>query len=364
MISFLSQKNYRPEHVYIEETVSAEPLVQRILSHLPQTPQETIADAEALWTRAKPPGALLLAKQRGPFLRYCPGTPRHICCLYQNLDVAAGCDLGCSYCILQGYLNTPCTTLYVNINDMFAELHEMLRRSDNRFFRIGTGELSDSMTFDHLTGLSVELVNWFSRRDNAVIELKSKNVHIDNLLTLDHRRRTVVSWSVNAEPICRSEEAGAPILADRLAAAREVQRAGYLLGFHFDPMIYFKGWQDHYRETVERIFTFARPENIAWISLGALRYPAAMDDIIRQAHPRSEIVLGELLPGVDKKLRYFKPQRIDMFRQMKQWINAYGYDDGLYLCMESDEVWRRSFGWSPGSSAGLKKILDNRSCII
>ncbi len=360
MISFPSQKNFQPLRIYIEESVAKEPLTQRILSRLPHTPLETIADAESLWSRTSPSGTLLLAKQRGPFLRYCPGTPKHICCLYQNLDVAAGCDLGCSYCILQGYLNTPCTTLYVNAGDMFCELAEALQRSADRFFRIGTGELSDSMTFDHLTGLSVDLVNWFRPQHNAVIELKSKNVHIDNLLTLDHGRRTIVSWSVNAEPICRSEEPDAPTLADRLAAAKEVQKAGYRLGFHFDPMIYFAGWQDYYRETVDRIFSFARPENIAWISLGALRYPSAMDDIIRQAHPHSQIVLGELLPGVDKKLRYFKPQRIEMFSRMKQWINRYGFDDGLYLCMESDEVWQRAFGWSPGASAGLKKILDNR----
>jgi len=85
-----------------------------------------------------------------------------------------------------------------------------------------------------------------------------------------------------------------------------------------------------------------------------------VDEIIRAAHPDSRIVLGELLPGVDKKLRYFKTLRIEMFSRMYQWIKAHGYDAGVYLCMESDEVWQRSFGWSPGSSAGLKKILDER----
>jgi len=91
-----------------------------------------------------------------------------------------------------------------------------------------------------------------------------------------------------------------------------------------------------------------------------LRYPAAFDEIMRENFPSSEIFLGELLPGIDKKLRYFKPLRIEMFRQMHTWIRSYSPDVLVYLCMESSEVWRRSFGWAPHSSAELKRLLDER----
>ncbi|MDZ7346651.1 MAG: DNA photolyase, partial [candidate division KSB1 bacterium] len=102
------------------------------------------------------------------------------------------------------------------------------------------------------------------------------------------------------------------------------------------------------------------PQNIAWISLGALRYPAAFEDVIRKNHPQSRIYLGELLPGIDKKLRYFKPLRIELFAKMYRWIRGYTADVPIYLCMESAEVWRRSFGWAPRSSAQLKRLLDDR----
>lgn len=360
MNRFRTERNYRPQRLFIEEGVQHEPFCQRIVEQFAEVPRDLIRDGQELSPSQQPAGALLLARQRGPFLRYCPGTSKHICCMYFNLDVAAGCDLGCRYCILQGYLNTPTTTMYCNTGDMFCELDETLIRHPQRFYRIGTGELSDSMTFDHFTGLSVDLVQYFSQHQNAIIELKSKNVHIDNLLGLQHNRRAVVSWSVNAEPICQSEEADAPVLSDRLAAAKEIRQAGYRLGFHFDPMIHFPGWEEYYQETVDRIFSVARPEDIAWISLGALRYPAAMDDIIRENHPDTRMVLGELLPGIDKKMRYFKSIRIEMFRRMYEWISGHGFQQGLYLCMESDEVWHKAFGWSPGSSAGLKHILDDR----
>ncbi len=352
------------QKLWVEKCVQSFSFTQNIIDRL-QVATEMIDDGEALWRQAQNSvnvrdwqGHALLARQRGPFLRLCPGTQKHICCLYYNLDVAAGCDLGCSYCILQGYLNSPLLTFYCNLDDLFNELEQKL--ASPRFFRIGTGELTDSLTFDHITHLSPHLVTYFARKSNAIIELKSKNIHIENILGLDHRRRTVVSWSMNADEIVSAEEHCAPSIADRLQAAAAVQEAGYWLGFHFDPMIDHPGWQEHYRDIVDRIFAVIRPENIAWISLGALRYPPAMDDLIRERHPESRIVLGELLQGKDKKMRYFKPVRVQMFRKMYEWIKHYSKDVFVYLCMESDDVWKRSFGWSPGNSATLKRLLDER----
>lgn len=350
---------FMPAHLYIEEAVRESPWTRRILDHLPEAERILIADEKAL-PSAPPPASILLARQRGPFLRLCPGTSRHICCLYHNLDIAAGCDLGCSYCILQGYLNVPMTTLYCNLETMFAGLDETLRCHPNQFFRIGTGELADSLTFDHFTGWSGDLVDYFSRQRNAIIELKSKNTHTAHFLHRSHNRRTVVSWSVNAAAMVASEEPNAPPLAARLEAAAAAQEAGFWVGFHFDPMIRHEGWEEGYHAVVEAIFAQIKPANIAWISLGALRYPPFLDEIIRENHPTSRIPLGELLPGADQKFRYFKPQRIEMFRKMVQWIQAHSREVPVYLCMESDEVWRKAFGWSPGTSAELKRLLDRR----
>ncbi len=366
-MSRFNQRNFVPERIQVEASVRQSGWTRRILTRFPDRPVETIDDAEQVWLQAQTDdrpehwrGMVLLARQRGPFLRLCPGTPRHICCLYHNLDVAAGCNLDCSYCILQGYLNTPLITLYTNLDDMFDELDRTLSRHGKQFYRIGTGELSDSLTFDDFTELSADLVRFFAHRNNAIIELKSKNTHIDHFIDLEHNRRTVVSWSLNAEPIARCEESLAPSIEDRLRAAREVQQAGFWLGFHFDPMIEHEGWKETYRETVDTLFRMVDPAQIAWISLGALRYPPGLDDIIRRRHPDSRIVLGEFVSGVDKKYRYFKPIRIEMFEHMVRWIRQVSGDVFVYLCMESDEVWRRSFGWSPGSSARLKRMLDDR----
>ncbi len=360
------EKNFYPRRIIVEDAVRETEMGRRIKERFPEIKVENIDDANVIIEQAANRDekiwldTLLLARQRGPFLRLCPGTQKHICCLYHNLDVVAGCDLNCSYCILQGYINNPLITVYCNLEDMYAELDRTLKTYPGRFYRIGSGELSDSLTFDYFLGLGADLVNYFADKKNAVIELKTKNVHIDGLLGLEHNRRAVISWSMNAGAITKSEETFAPDIESRLAAAAEIQKAGYWLGFHFDPMICYENWQEGYRDTVDKIFSVIKPENIAWISLGALRYPPVLDKVIRENYPETDIVLGELLPGRDKKLRYFKSIRIQMFEQMYSWIKAYSPDLCVYLCMESKEIWKRAFKWSPSNSTELKKLLDER----
>jgi spore photoproduct lyase len=61
-------------------------------------------------------------------------------------------------------------------------------------------------------------------------------------------------------------------------------------------------------------------------------------------------------------MRYIKPVRIEMYGFMQEKLAQWGVSRGLYLCMESNEVWSKGLGWSPGSSEILSQYLDNRAC--
>ena len=357
---------YQPAKIYIEKSIKNHPVTQQILARLAHTPFEEIDELSTFITSSNPHSTandphtkpLILARQKGDFLKRCPGTQRYICCGYQILNLVNNCEINCSYCILQGYLNSPFIIVYVNIEDLFSELGQKLSQNRDKFFRIGTGELADSLSTDHLTNFSQQLVSFFKDKKNAVLELKTKTTLIENFLREPHNRRTVVAWSMNTPTISAREESAAPDIEERLAAAQKCQEAGFRLAFHFDPMIYYDGWEEDYRIVVEKIFRVINPQNIIWISLGALRYPPHLDNIIRTNHPNSKIVYGELFPGIDGKMRYFKPIRIKMFRKMYQWIRSFDPDVFIYLCMESSEVWEKSFGWTPKTSLGLKKRMD------
>ncbi len=359
---------YQPQKIYLESTARDYALTRQILNYYSDIPVEEIKNPRQLVHQIlQQPDPitygkqfLLLSRQKSHFLKKCPGTRNYICCGYKILNTANNCHLDCTYCILQGYFNNPLMVVYVNIEDLLAELKNQFEQHPTKFYRIGTGELTDSLILEPVTQYGEKLVLFFKDFPNTIIELKTKSVNIDNLLQLPHNRRAVISWSLNSELIQQQEEMLSPSIDERLAAAKKCQEAGYWLGFHFDPIIYYENWEADYFKTVEKIFSVIDGKNIAWISLGALRYPTSLDGIIRQRHPESPIVYGEFISGKDQKLRYFKPIRIQVFQKMVQWIRDFDPSVFVYLCMESSEVWKKAFGWTPEKMSTLSRLLDER----
>ncbi|MDZ7374100.1 MAG: hypothetical protein ONB23_09040 [candidate division KSB1 bacterium] len=352
---------WQVRRILVETEARDLPVARRILAAFPQAEVvETDRLSRMRWEES-PPADLAVARHRGRFLKRCPGTRTYLCCGYYVLNVQVGCPLACTYCALQGYWNAPAITVYANLECAIDQLENELKRHPRRFYRIGTGELSDSLFLDATTGISQELVRFFARAPNAVLELKTKLSDVDHLLDLEPRGRVILSWSLNADPVARAEEKGAPSVEERLLAARKAEEAGFRLGFHFDPLVHHAGWSESYRQVVEALFSYVRPSSIVWISLGALRYPPSVDRILRERHPFSRLRLAEMVRGLDGKLRYPRPLRTAMFRCVAEWIRRAASGVFIYLCMESEVVWRESLGWSPGSRRKLSELLDERA---
>jgi spore photoproduct lyase len=137
--------------------------------------------------------------------------------------------MDCVYCILQAYLNNPYLSFFVNIEDLLDELTEAFAYNPQHFWRIGTGEFTDSLALDRLTGLSRILIDFMRDKSSAVLELKTKTAVIENLAGLDHGGRTIVAWSLNSPAIVAKEEIRTASLEQRLAAAAKCASWGYKL---------------------------------------------------------------------------------------------------------------------------------------
>jgi len=354
-------------HVYVEESCLDEELCREILGRVAcdwsvvaerQKPHQLDGDFIASLALGK--RQLFLCRNRGQFFKPCPATREYRCCGYHVINTGVNCPIDCVYCILQAYLNIPWMTFHVNIAQLFDELHQALTSEPDRFFRVGTGEFTDSLALDRLTGLSPRLVSFFATRDNALLELKTKGDVVDNLQGLNHRGRTVVAWSLNSSKIMAESEIRAASLDQRLEAARRCAEWGYRLAFHFDPIILHPGWQEGYRETIDRLFAAVPPRAIAWISLGGLRYLPKLKDIALQRFPSTNIYCQESVVGLDGKNRYFRASRARLYHHLVERIAAkVDAATCVYFCMESDEIWKEVMGFVPEERGGLAKMLDD-----
>jgi spore photoproduct lyase len=267
--------------------------------------------------------------------------------------------MDCVYCILQAYLNNPYLSFFVNIEDLLDELTEAFAYNPQHFWRIGTGEFTDSLALDRLTGLSRILIDFMRDKSSAVLELKTKTAVIENLAGLDHGGRTIVAWSLNSPAIVAKEEIRTASLEQRLAAAAKCASWGYKLAFHFDPIIYHAGWQQGYSETIERLFAAVPKENIAWISMGCLRYLPLLKRIAGQRFPNSRFFHEEFIEGLDGKARYFRTLRVEMYQHLyQQLLQHTDPRTCIYLCMENNEIWQEVFGFVPEEKGGLPVMLD------
>ncbi|MBI2567695.1 MAG: DNA photolyase [Candidatus Schekmanbacteria bacterium] len=295
---------------------------------------------------------LNLESTRGSALQPCPGIcAGAVCCNLHVLEPVEGCPMSCTYCFLQAYRPEPSILATTDTDRVLDILERQAASQPRRLFRVGTGEMGDSVALDRRLGFAARAVPRVARMSNVLLELKTKTHRIDHLLGLDHGGRTVLSWSLNSDKIAREEELGAASIADRLAAAARAAAAGYLLGFHFDPVVDYAGCEGEYADTIHRIGAHVGADRIAWISIGTLRLDRKLPQRILERFPESKVACGEMVAGFDGKLRYPKPRRIALSRALTGAIRAaLGSAPFVYLCMEAAEVWERALGWAPAAN--------------
>ncbi len=350
--------------LFIEETIADHPLTRDIRARVGEAKARIVQDARPVYDAvrsapdpiARGKEILFLTRNRGPFVRECPGTRQYTCCGYRILHVGTYCVMDCAYCILQSYFHPPVLQLFVNHDDMNRELAALF--GEDRISRIGTGEFTDSLIWERWTPLGEALVSAFSGQQRAVLELKTKTAAIDRLLGLEHRRKTILAWSLNTERVVREQERKTAPVAQRLAAAARCVEAGYPVAFHFDPMMIYDGCEAEYRRVVDALFERIAPSHIVWISLGTFRFMPALKPILERRFPASKLVYGEFVSGLDGKMRYFSPLRTGLYRAVADAIRRHAPALAIYLCMEDEKTWQRALGHSPSGNEGLARMLD------
>ena len=354
--------------VIIEDGCADSALATRILRALPrEVPVTLVADAREAARPASgardPFGGgkrrLVIAQRKTPFLMPCPaGSSKFACCGYLVLTLASNCPMDCSYCFLQEYLaDNPAFQVYAKYTDSFDELDRLCANAHGRSFRVGTGELADSLAFDSITSISRDLIEFFAARENLTLELKTKTDEIENLLAMDPRGRVLVSWTLSPDSVYRSSEHLTASPAARIAAARAVLDAGYRVAFHFDPLIAYPGAERDYLQLIDELLDVVPPKQISFISMGGLRMTPRLRGAARSRFPDDPMLCGEDVLAPDGRFRTFTPLRLNLYRALAERFKKAGSEFPAYLCMEPASVHEHVFGAVPARPATIGERL-------
>ena len=275
-----------------------------------------------------------------PFENHEPGS---YCPSFVELNYGSQCPFDCQFCYLQGTNRglRPMVSVFLNWEDMEADIEEEIRRRQGRPVVFNAGELADALAVDHLTGLAPRLARYFAQRPNTFLLLLTKSSNVGGLLQLspeEHRRHTICLWSVNAEPVVQAVELGTARLHERLEAARAVQQAGYRVRLRIDPIIWFPGWEAAYAALVDTIYQYVRPE---MITLGSYRRLNQLSSIIRKRFPDSLLhqAPSHRVAIDGARERYPLHIRLALYRHVLDCIRRHDPDVPVSLCKEDFRCW-------------------------
>ncbi len=326
-----------PRHFYIEKSVLGTALAKRLKTKFPDAQFTTITRYKEFVGKKKwgiedynhRAEQFFVVKEGFDFFKKCPCSIKSVSCGYHVINLGSGCAFECTYCYLQDYINSPGIVIPANIEDFFR--HFEYYKQD---IRLGSGELTDSLLFDHITEFSPLIVDFFRKYPRSTFEFKTKSNNIDLLLSVKSAGNIVVAWSINPQRIIETTEFYTASLEERLQAAEQCARAGYKVAFHFDPIIYCQNWETDYHDLVNEIFTRIDDRQMAWLSLGTLRMTPRLKKIIENRFPENKILDEEFIPAYDGKMRYSHQIRSNIYKKMKEWIKSRSPNVYFYLCME------------------------------
>jgi len=336
---------FYPKRLFIEKSASHSNLASRFIKSFPNASVFNIKSLKdylgnnrdfAIEDYNKRCDTVFITSQIHDLFKRCPCTKNAIGCNYHIFNLSFGCMFECTYCYLQEYTNVPGLIFPANIDRFFKAFNSYKRPG----MRIGTGEFSDSLMLDHITEYSLPIVDFFKKYPKITFEFKTKSLNIDNLLKIDHAGNIVVAWSMNPQKIIDENEFFTPSLSKRILGAKQCAEAGYKVSIHFDPVIYFSGWQKGYKKVIELLFNAIKPKHIAWISIGTLRFNPNVKKTIEMRFPGNKILDQELVIGFDNKLRYPYPIRHQVYDFMLKTLSKHSGKMPIYLCMEETSMWK------------------------
>ncbi len=265
----------------------------------------------------------------------------NMCPNYWHFSPYGFCPFDCAYCYLAatpGVRFSPTVKIFVNLSEMLASIDRIARKltQPTAFY---LGKLQDGLALDPLTGYSRVMAPFFASHPYARLVLLTKALDVQNLMDIEHRGQTILSWSLNPPEVCGQFEINTPAPAERIEAMRRCAAAGYPIRAVIMPTIPIGGWRVVYGAFLQELIT-AVP--LARITLGGIcSYDGALSLTEAKLGPGntvSQAVDRSRSKSVDGRRRYLVSERVEMYRHLITTIRRIDPRVAIALCLEERTV--------------------------
>jgi len=259
-----------------------------------------------------------------------------LCHTAVEIQSAIGCPFDCTYCPYSSFI---CFTLDI---ETFVERATQLASEQTRQQVYKLNNRTDTLGLEPEYGLARLLVERFANLPNKYLMLYSKGDHTDSIERLDHRGKTIASFTLTPERIATMLEISAPTTGRRLKAIERLYKVGYPIRVRYSPIVPIRGWREAYRDLTSRLMRVARPElvtlwTLSMIDLQELNAIVPIEELDEQAL----IAVREAAKQMDGlKGAPFPPwYRAILYREIAKQIRDISPSTRVSLCLETPETW-------------------------
>lgn len=197
---------------------------------------------------------------------------------------------------------------------------------------LNTGELADSLCGEHLDPpFSKWIIDLFEKQNKHKILFLTKSDNVKNLLEIEKHNQAVISWSLNADAVAKRWEKGAPLIENRIKAARLVQEKGYDIRIRIDPIVPIDDWKIHYQTLIDQIADNIKP---SVITMGT---PRGLASTIGHTEDKSWLVYLKDNSNWGRRIDF--QQRLDIYSFMIDKLKEKGLAN-IGVCKDTIAIWR------------------------
>ncbi len=282
-------------HIYVEQNIQHRERLQKVLSHFPNAKVIPIGHYKDVFNRSHQnfmlqhrTQNLILAEKKGQLVY--PGAP--VCQSFGNehfyyTSSVMNCIFDCEYCYLKGMYPSGNLVIFLNPEDIFKEVEELLKMHP---VYLCISYDTDLMALEHVLGYVQLWSEFVANHPTLTIEVRTKSADTSCYQNFTLSERCILAYTLSPDSVTESFEHGSGNLSARIRAAQTAMNLGFPVRLCFDPMIYVPGWEEKYAEMLDQVTDTLPMEQVRDVSVGSFRISNEYLKAMRRAMPDSAVV--------------------------------------------------------------------------
>lgn len=287
-------------HIYVEKRVRNHPRTREILTHFPSAQIVAIDHYKDVFNRRGQDAphqhrsqSLILARKEDHF--FYEGAP--VCQDFGNTNfyycsTMMNCLFDCSYCYLKGMYPSGHMVIFVNLEDYFAELDEILA---HKSMYLCVSYDADLLAMESVIGYAKLWSDYAVLHENLKLEIRTKSARTAMWEGLPCLSNVIYAFTLSPQRMINACESGTPPAKVRIACALTGLEQGFPVRMCFDPILYLPTWREDYGALLSELdAAFAAHgltmQQLTDVSVGTFRISQDYMKRLRRAEPTASAV--------------------------------------------------------------------------